>query len=895
MYNYLNSKLDAESRRAYVFVKASAGATEEEDIIARDGVTVLGSIPGNFNDTAFITKDVLTEEEYYANEECQRFVNYVRSVTSGVASLDATPTYINSISTIAGRYPLGFSIESFIISNPNKVLTASPISIDNDSVTVRNCIIANNKVVGAPVIDLKKGLIYNSLIYRDSANAIINLGTNGLLLNNTIVNNYGDGVTNIANIDNTRVVNNLSCTASTANCFAPYLAQKNAYTLPDYLLQGEALNFQLHEHSTYINAGIDPPPAIFNQYISMGLVNFAVDRDVLGNPRRIGGQVDVGAFETWRIEPKTAVEVSSMTDKIITQAEWRISTPEQKRNAFTSNNGGHKYPQRGSVVYLMDSAAMVMHEDPNDFVDFRNNNIILRPAYLLMKNGSSLFGNGHAIQLNYLAAEKKFVNQRYSMTAFPFNYNTANITSTSYNSATDALTSHLAPISFNTYQYSGLARSAKDYVFQQEMSSSWLKVDTTNRSAMEGYLMEFGAATDTVLRFTAFAPAIGQYIYTEDGQDKTVYLTQYDNRIAGTGADLNFTRQEDMGWNMKGLPWLVSNYRTDTVIDGGYQRQMYIPHVFYQMDGASEYIHDGSQIYTSRSWDEGATMNMGTAFLTQTATQQAREAVIFHLPYYGRNKRAARPFLCLSAVRPQPSPVAPRNANEKIANNMSSDVLTVIPDSTANKNIEYRYGRDGIKWLTSNNAGTLTADSTRGLATHSVAVYMLDSKRQSRISLLGAAPTEVDIPLGVKIEETGKSENDQIANNFVFSLPEKEAFSAYKYVWLIDYQRKSQVNLLEQDYEAEIAAGENNTRFALRFGLFPKEKKVAKRNYVVYAHGGMLYIRGLEEGDKIDIYTPSGQHIYSATATDAQFSLPLEYRSGYIIKVNDTTHKVVNI
>ena len=89
-----------------------------------------------------------------------------------------------------------------------------------------------------------------------------------------------------------------------------------------------------------------------------------------------------------------------------------------------------------------------------------------------------------------------------------------------------------------------------------------------------------------VSRFNAFAPELGKYVYTETGDDKTVYLTQYDNRTAGTGAELNFTRQEDMGWNMKGLPWLVSNYRTDTVLElGNYLRQMYIPHVFYQMDG----------------------------------------------------------------------------------------------------------------------------------------------------------------------------------------------------------------------------------------------------------------------------------------------------------------------
>lgn len=72
-------------------------------------------------------------------------------------------------------------------------------------------------------------------------------------------------------------------------------------------------------------------------------------------------------------------------------------------------------------------------------------------------------------------------------------------------------------------------------------------VDTLNRTATDGYLMDFGTVmTDTVLRFTSFAPS-GTNSYTEDGYDKTIYLTQYDNREGGTGASLNFTTQENMG------------------------------------------------------------------------------------------------------------------------------------------------------------------------------------------------------------------------------------------------------------------------------------------------------------------------------------------------------------
>jgi hypothetical protein len=282
----------------------------------------------------------------------------------------------------------------------------------------------------------------------------------------------------------------------------------------------------------------------------------------------------------------------------------------------------------------MDSSAMSMQYANTDFVDLRNLEIILSPGYVLLKPAASFYGNGHTVQFSYLAAEKRFVNQRYSMTSFPFNYTTANITTTAYNEAKDSLIVNLSPFAFNTYQYSGAARSAKDYLFQLDNSALWLPIDTLNRAATDGYLMDFGVTTDTVLRFTAFAPS-GRYVYIEDAPYKTVYLTQHDHRTAGSGTGLNFTRQEDMGWNMKGLPWLVTNYRTDTILEeGNYQRQMFIPHVFYQMDGAGEYITEGDRVLTARSWDRNATLSMGNAFLTQTATTQDREAVVFHLPYY---------------------------------------------------------------------------------------------------------------------------------------------------------------------------------------------------------------------------------------------------------------------
>lgn len=883
LYTYMNREIaDRETRKSYVFVKGSYDANDVNALLARDGVNIYGSLPGNFNDTAWIDP----VQNAFTNAECQRYVNYVRAVSSGVASPNATPTRISTLEMPDDdAYNTGFLLDGFVFTNPGETLTETPVVLNDAMAAVRNCIITENTVIGAPVVDVRKGLLYNSLLYNNTSSTAVKLGANGLALNNTVVTKEAtDTPIDLTDASADASVNNIAGHTSELHCFAPYLSDQNVYTLPAYLTSNGALAYQLHEHSSMINAGteMDALPAAFAPYKADSTVHFGYDRDLLGNPRRVHGTVDMGAYETWRVAPKQAMEITALTNAMLDETDITIrATDQQKRASFLQHYGGNQYPHAGSVVYLMDSSALTMqYETLGDFTDFDGNDIILRPGYMLLKPGASFYGNGHNVQMNYVAAEKRFLNQQYSMTAFPFAYSVADALTTRYYSADDSI-AYLTPPSFGSYTYNGIARSAKDYVFKPNNSALWQPVTTTDRTATDGYLMDFGTAVeDTVIRFTGFGASAGEYVYSEDGDDKIVYLDQHDNRIAGTGESLNFTRQEDMGWNMKGLPWLVSGYRTDTVIwADNYLRQMHIPHVLYQMDGVGDFYQTvGDNVYTTRSWDKGNTLSIGTAFLTQTATTQDREAVLFHLPLYFRNEKASRPLLRFIAARPSPSPVAKRVAgNDNPSKNSfySADILTAQPDSTTSKKINYSYGRDGLKWQANEDIAQ---------------IYMLDNKRQSRISLLGAAPTEVDIPLGVKIPESAGE-----TNSFIFNLPEKEAFADYSYVWLIDYKRNRYTNLLDEDCEVSLEPGENNTRFALRIGGFPKTDEKGKRQYVVYSHEGTLFVRGLVPGDKITIYSPSGKLVHSAVAADLEWSMPLFYQNGYVVKVNDVGHKVLNM
>ena len=268
-------------------------------------------------------------------------------------------------------------------------------------------------------------------------------------------------------------------------------------------------------------------------------------------------------------------------------------------------------------------------------------------------------------------------------------------------------------------------------------------------------------------------------------------------------------------------------------------------------------------------------MSMGNAFFTQTATVKDTETVVFHLPYYAFNERADRPILRMVSSRPRHMPAANREIRSSAYS--TSDYLIAMPDSTANKTVRYTYGKDAVKWISGNNQPQL---------------YMLDNTRSSRISLLGSAPTEVDIPLGVSIPATV---TDTDTKSFTFSLPEKGAFADYAYVWLIDYQKNKYTNLLDEDYTADIEPGENNKRFAIRIGGFPKTDEKGKRQYVVYTYEGSLHVRGLVAGDRITVYSPSGQLVHQAVSSGYEYSTPLILQNGYVVKVNDKAHKVLNM
>ncbi len=874
VYTYFNKNVDdAKQAKSYVFVKgANNDNATPEAITLRNGVSVYGSIASGYTEEPEGTKDKETGNVLYnngartfENAAIDTYIQKVKASRPGLAAKTTHRTRVASISTMAMTTGYGFGalVDGVEVRGDNtKTVTDPVINIKDpiDGLVLRNMLIDGNTVTadndtGKPVVDLQYGLLYNALLYGNAVAAnqsIVSVGTGGTMLNCTVVTDAAgqktvDNAGNVINCIDYNSADKVSdesksggtytnCYSATGNPFAPYLNTGNTYELPSFLTGHAPYYYQLHENSKTINTGNNGGvPDKFKDY-----VDFSTDRDILGNPRTLGGTVDMGCFETWSI------------------------TDGQARYATAENN---HYPHEGSVVYIGKNASLSLGADASTKI-FTGENAFM-PGYLLLKSGASLYGNGNIIHAAYVAAERSFPKgTQYSLMSMPFPYDYANALTT----ATDkdgnlTETKYTIPTGKT---YNGETRSAWDYDFHTSDSPCWEQMSTTQVAACDGWLLNFGSplTEDVTVRLTGFGSQNGDYVYTEDENAKTVTLTQY-NKVATDGS-AHFTKLENMGWNLKGMPWLVSGYNTAGDVSGKYN--MNVPHVFYTVS------EDGNKFTTSRSWksDDKPSLDFGSAFFTQTAIigDKKTEKVTFALPAMpsGTISQAAKPFVTVSdddgssdAVEVVPSSTA---STAPIA-----PIASMSPSSTrASKALVFNLGSDGVKWQSFN-------DSVPQL-------YLLDDNGVA-LSLAGNAPVGVEMAMGYRAAKDGR---------LTVSLPDAEAFDGLS-VWLKDKATGDVVDLTQDSYSLNTAKGYTDNRLTLTIGgIRPDGTKShgsdGNSSWTVRGVNGCLVVSGLTAGDKVSVYYVDGAMVEHGIADTETYTTGNLDQGVYIVRVNGSSKKI---
>lgn len=831
---------------SYVMVKGNNNKASEGEVLLRSGVQVIGSISPTYNTNAEKQAD-----GSYAGGVPEAYVKQVLASRQGVATSSAVLTRVSGVRTLNTSYDYPALLDGVEV-RADAASASSLISIGTEAkkTALRNCIIDGNTVTteATPVADLKGGLLYDCLLYGNTVannGPVVNLGDEAVMVNCTVVgsgsslvNGTGKVYNSILYGDESKVVKaNGAETILTASPFAPYfspLADGGVdYTdvLPSYLTQNMPYRFQLHEASLALDAGSTTLAGFDATSYGKDIIDFANDCDLLGNPRTLNGNtIDAGCFETWRIADGTSVYA-------------------------TNKDGSFHYPHEGSVVYIGKGASLSLGSVSTDNGLFTDNHPF-HPGYLLLQDGASLYGNGNVVRLGYLATEKAMTTaDSYRLMAFPYRLSLKHVVSPTANASTGALSFANASAGIIAKEYDGARRSAWDYSFRTSDSPCWTLLSNDDAiAANDGWLLHSTTPANQTLRFTSWGDENGKFVYTEDGSPKTVVLTQY-NQVKKDGS-AHFTKLENMGWNLKGMPWLVSGYQTYQVSNG--QTAMSAPHVFYGMngEGAYEELSKGS-VYTALSWEDGTTMSFGSAFFTQTAVigDGSTEKVTFALPPLPSKTPdpAAKPFVALSD------------------DSGFTDDVEVKADEDS-KQLAFNIGSDGVKWQSFNDSVPQ--------------VYLLDNSSVA-LSLAGQAPVGVEMAMGYRTVKDGQ---------LTVSLPDAEAFDGQS-VWLKDKMTGAVTDLTLSSYTLQATPGFTDNRLTLQIGgVRPDGTRISKEegdaSWTVRVVEGRLQVNGIQTDDLVIIRTLSGAPVTRGRASSDTFvSQPLVH-GVYVVTVNNRSKKV---
>ena len=510
------------------------------------------------------------------------------------------------------------------------------------------------------------------------------------------------------------------------------------------------------ETSSHIDEGSTETPSALPANLQ-DFIHFNQDLDLLGNPRLISTKVDYGCFETW----------------------------STKNSILKPSAADYHYPHSGSVVYVDAAYPLVCEKD--QFSTVKQN--VLKPAYVLVSEGGSLYGQGNELEFDYLAVERGMTD-KYALAAVPYRFDITEGITKGGSSLKALDTGELS-----LYSYDGNARAAWNYNYASSNSGLWKGLTSDIVEPNEGFLIERASAEagNVKYRFTNAPQIVDGMVmpaYSENGSEKTITLQQYDN-CESNNDGYDFTSVYNMGWNLKGMPYLISNYPAYKVMDDR-TYAMNVPHVVYTMKA------DGSYDVAKQSWNSASsssssssienTLSPGVAFFTQTATLNDTEKLHFAQLFYDSS---AAPNLANTRSAVTIS-LAPTNATDADASGSvgvlpaagAVSLLPVESISDETSSLVYTINRDGAKFMSMNPA-------VPDIAVCGVSGEMM--------SLVGAAPVETEMSVATRVGTTGR---------YTFSLDRSAGVSpAPTAVWLKDYQTGIVTNLMEEDYTTEITAG----------------------------------------------------------------------------------------
>ena len=579
-------------------------------------------------------------------------------------------------------------------------------------------------------------------------------------------------------------------------------------TAPNRYIQSQtdaAWNYQLNEESADIDHSGN---ADIKTYIELAGHN----RDLAGNTRVMNGTPDNGCFETWSV-PATATDATAATI-------WR--TQDHSTGPYDAHVAlGKHYPVAGSVVYVNEGSGLAMNHTTTADAPFR-------PGYLLLKEGASLYGNGHDVSLPYVATERA-LSAGWNLCAVPYALTRDGISRVDTDGG--SLSLDVLAVADSTETYDGAARAASLFAFHETNSAFWNPA--TSFAACQGFALKAAEAAGTY-RFTAGTENGTDAVYAEtaDETEKTVALTQYDENTVDTDGKPKFTFKENMGWNLFGLPYLVSGYDLTAKLTGT-TPAMDLPHILYT-------LQDG-QYFTMQSWDGTTTRPDGTT----DGTLSFGKGVFTQTAVIGDGQTESLRFR---------RPSAPGETTDGNGVNLQQYRLGLWGET----------GADGFVFSPTNEETdgdfTLGADGLKMMAPRADAPQLYAVNRTgTRFSLMNAVDAAGSVQVGIRA----------VAGDYTMGLGETADIETATEVWLTDHKTGAKVDLRRTDYRFTLTeAADDAARFTLSFSSIADDTAGTLN---VYVRRRILYVEGLREGDTVTLYDPSGTRVHAERTTGGSF------------------------
>ena len=287
-----------------------------------------------------------------------------------------------------------------------------------------------------------------------------------------------------------------------------------------------------------------------------------------------------------------------------------------------------------------------------------------------------------------------------------------------------------------------------------------------------------------------------------------------------------------MGWNLFGLPYLVSGYDLTAKLTGT-TPAMDLPHILYT-------LQDG-QYFTMQSWDGTTTRPDGTT----DGTLSFGKGVFTQTAVIGDGQTESLRFR---------RPSAPGETTDGNGVNLQQYRLGLWGET----------GADGFVFSPTNEETdgdfTLGADGLKMMAPRADAPQLYAVNRTgTRFSLMNAVDAAGSVQVGIRA----------VAGEYTMTLGETADIETATEVWLTDHKTGAKVDLRRTDYRFTLTeAADDAARFTLSFSSIADDTAGTLN---VYVRQRILYVEGLREGDTVTLYDPSGTRVHAERTTGGSF------------------------